>query len=84
MSDRAEFAFGLVADIQYACKDNKHSEGRCQRYQEVPFKLSQAVKSWQISHIILEFVLSLGDLIDGMPSQVVHGLRSSMTCGIFM
>ena len=62
------FAFGLVAD---ACKENKHSEGRCQRYGEVPSKLSEAVKGWQRSQQSLAFVLSLGDLIDGMPTQVI-------------
>lgn len=70
MTNRSEFAFGLVADIQYACKDDKHSEGRCQRYREVPSKLTEAVDHWQKSPCDLEFVLSLGDIIDGMPTLV--------------
>lgn len=73
----AVFAFGLVADIQYACKVDSHTEGRCQRYGEVPVKLSDAVSSWQHNEPALKFVLSLGDLVDGRPTQVSRLLPDS-------
>ena len=47
-----------------------HTEGRTQRYEEVPQKLTQAVQIWHRDDPKLEFVLSLGDIIDGRPTQV--------------
>ena len=70
MPTEVGFAFGLVADIQYACKPESHTEGRCQRYGEVPAKLSDAVNNWQYHEPPLNFILSLGDLVDGRPIQV--------------
>ena len=70
MSAGVGFFFGLVADIQYASKEDTYTEGRCQRYGEVPAKLFDAVSSWQHNEPPLKFVLSLGDLVDGRPTQV--------------
>ncbi|KAL3149220.1 hypothetical protein ABBQ32_002045 [Trebouxia sp. C0010 RCD-2024] len=70
MSASPDFMFGLVADIQYACKETGGTEGRVQRYEEVPQKLAQAVKVWRKTMPKLEFVLSLGDIIDGRDLQV--------------
>ena len=47
-----------------------HTEGRTQRYEEVPQKLMQAVQIWHRDDPKLEFVLSLGDIIDGRSTQV--------------
>ncbi|KAA6427520.1 MAG: hypothetical protein FRX49_02183 [Trebouxia sp. A1-2] len=69
MSGETSFVFGLVADIQYACKGIGHTEGRAQRYEEVPQKLMQAVQIWHRDAPKLEFVLSLGDIIDGRSTQ---------------
>ncbi|DBA97345.1 hypothetical protein WJX77_003255 [Trebouxia sp. C0004] len=69
MSGETSFVFGLVADIQYACKGIGHTEGRVQRYEEVPQKLAQAVQIWHRDAPKLGFVLSLGDIIDGRLTQ---------------
>ena len=47
-----------------------HTEGRTQRYEEVPQKLAQAVQIWHRDDPKLSFVLSLGDIIDGRATQV--------------
>ncbi len=47
-----------------------HTEGRAQRYEEVPQKLMQAVQIWHRDAPKLTFVLSLGDIIDGRSTQV--------------
>ena len=107
MSDPQGFLFGLVADIQYACKvlaasvnavnmfmfgngccatqGISHTEGRSQRYEEVPQKLAQAVHNWHRDEPKLQFVLSLGDIIDGRETQVqgpraYHCTTSSEGC----
>ncbi|KAG6543161.1 hypothetical protein Mapa_015410 [Marchantia paleacea] len=61
------FSFGLVADVQYADKDNKgpDEEGRVQRYREATGKLEKAVKAFNANKQNLQFVLTLGDIIDG-------------------
>ncbi len=50
-----------------------HTEGRSQRYEEVPQKLMQAVQIWHRDAPKLGFVLSLGDIIDGRSTQVRTG-----------
>ncbi|KAL3701177.1 hypothetical protein R1sor_019199 [Riccia sorocarpa] len=59
------FSFGVVADVQYADKDNNFMEGRVQRYREAPGKLERAVKAFNTKKEDLRFVLTLGDIIDG-------------------
>ncbi|KAL2650475.1 hypothetical protein R1flu_018603 [Riccia fluitans] len=59
------FSFGVVADIQYADKDNSCMEGRVQRYREAPGKLEKAVKAFNAKREDLRFMLTLGDIIDG-------------------
>ena len=54
-----------------------HTEGRAQRYEEVPQKLMQAVQIWHRDAPKLGFVLSLGDIIDGRSTQVRTG-----RCGV--
>lgn len=58
------------ARIGLNIQDAGHTEGRVQRYREVPQKLSQAVQCWHKDFPKLDFVLSLGDIIDGRDSQV--------------
>ncbi len=56
-----------------ALQDIGHTEGRAQRYEEVPQKLMQAVQIWHRDVPKLGFVLSLGDIIDGRGTQVRTG-----------
>lgn len=59
--------------VGYAVQGIGHTEGRAQRYEEVPQKLMQAVQIWHRDAPKLEFVLSLGDIIDGRSTQVRAG-----------
>ncbi|MEW5297083.1 MAG: hypothetical protein WDW38_005891 [Sanguina aurantia] len=59
----ALFKIGIVADTQYGDKDDGHTEGRVQRFREVPNKLQDAVNHWQSENVAL--VLTLGDTIEG-------------------
>jgi len=69
------FSFGLVADIQAGDKPDGSNDGRVQRYQLATNKLGQAVNAWmqelgerrrtRHSMAALDFVLSLGDIVDG-------------------
>lgn len=56
------------------------TEGRVQRYEEVPQKLAQAVQDWHRDSPKLNFVLSLGDIIDGRDSQVCYPLNNYHIC----
>ncbi|KAL2650474.1 hypothetical protein R1flu_018602 [Riccia fluitans] len=65
------FSFGVVADVQYADKDDKHVSskpplgGYVVRYREAPEKLEKAIKAFNAKKEDLQFVLTLGDIIDG-------------------
>ncbi|KAJ7540272.1 hypothetical protein O6H91_10G007400 [Diphasiastrum complanatum] len=59
------FSFGVVADVQYADKDNGEYESRIQRYREAPNKLQEAVNTFNSVKQDLLFALTLGDIIDG-------------------
>lgn len=57
--------FGLLADVQYSEMDNGNTEGRVQRFREAPGKLRLAVADYALQDPPLDFVLSVGDLING-------------------
>ncbi|KAI8465760.1 MAG: Metallo-dependent phosphatase-like protein [Monoraphidium minutum] len=44
------FTFAVVADIQYADKDDGHFEGRTQRFRQVPAKLAAAADAMLAEH----------------------------------
>lgn len=59
-----------TAHIVLILQETGGAEGRVQRYEEVPQKLAQAVQCWHRDSPKLNFVLSLGDIIDGRDSPV--------------
>eukprot|EP00798_Chlamydomonas_sp_ICE-L_P004959 gene4959-34739_t len=61
------FRFGVIGDPQYGDKVDAFVEGRNQRYREVPGKLQEAAE--KLSTEDLTFVLVMGDLIDGQPTE---------------
>lgn len=66
----ALLALNNGCEYRKVTQDTGRTEGRVQRYEEVPQKLEQAVQLWHNNMPKLEFVLSLGDIIDGRDSQV--------------
>lgn len=74
-------AMCVFSNAYCGTQEMKHTEGRTQRYEEVPQKLAQAVQLWHRDDPKLVFVLSLGDIIDGRETQVhspcVHTLHTS-------
>ncbi|XP_068161241.1 manganese-dependent ADP-ribose/CDP-alcohol diphosphatase [Antennarius striatus] len=71
MAGRAQqtplFTFGVIADIQYADIDDGHNfhRTRTRFYRSSLQLLRNAVQSWSGSPVKPEFVLQLGDIIDG-------------------
>eukprot|EP00195_Chlamydomonas_chlamydogama_P007806 CAMPEP_0202892322 /NCGR_PEP_ID=MMETSP1392-20130828/2048_1 /ASSEMBLY_ACC=CAM_ASM_000868 /TAXON_ID=225041 /ORGANISM="Chlamydomonas chlamydogama, Strain SAG 11-48b" /LENGTH=308 /DNA_ID=CAMNT_0049576219 /DNA_START=49 /DNA_END=975 /DNA_ORIENTATION=- len=63
------FSFGLIADPQYADTDDGSWEGRTLRYREAAGKLTVAVAEMSQHPERLEFVLVLGDFINGRPGD---------------
>ncbi|XP_068610747.1 manganese-dependent ADP-ribose/CDP-alcohol diphosphatase [Brachionichthys hirsutus] len=60
------FAFGVIADIQYADVDDGHNflRTRTRYYRSSLQLLRNALESWAASPVRPEFVLQLGDVID--------------------
>ncbi|GAQ84663.1 manganese-dependent ADP-ribose/CDP-alcohol diphosphatase [Klebsormidium nitens] len=65
VADAPLFSFGVVADIQYADKENGSYESQVQRYREAPGKFEEAVHYFNSRKDELLFLLTLGDIIDG-------------------
>uniref|UniRef100_A0A8C0H8Q5 ADP-ribose/CDP-alcohol diphosphatase, manganese dependent n=1 Tax=Chelonoidis abingdonii TaxID=106734 RepID=A0A8C0H8Q5_CHEAB len=65
------FSFGVIADIQYAdLEDGYNFWGSRRRYYRHSLNLLQsAVDEWNKENSQLEFVLQLGDIIDGFNAQ---------------
>ena len=65
--DRPLFSFGVFADAQYADIPDGDTEGRQQRFREVPGKLREALAALRATHgeTPLACVLHLGDIING-------------------
>ena len=69
------FSFGLIADVQYADKDDveKYTAGKWRYYRHSLTHVKQAVDMWngvRNKDDIASFVIQLGDLIDGHNAQV--------------
>ena len=68
------FSIGVIADAQYASRDDGDTEGRVQRFREVPAKLEEACVAFAAAARSgagggppLAAVLHLGDLVQGSP-----------------
>ncbi|XP_037610390.1 manganese-dependent ADP-ribose/CDP-alcohol diphosphatase [Sebastes umbrosus] len=61
------FTVGVIADIQYADSEDGYNYQRTRRryYRSSLQLLRQALDSWSESAVKLEFILQLGDIIDG-------------------
>lgn len=61
------FTFGVIADVQYADIDDGYNYSRTRRryYRSSLQLLRNARKSWSESAVKPDFVLQLGDIIDG-------------------
>ncbi|XP_044033480.1 manganese-dependent ADP-ribose/CDP-alcohol diphosphatase [Siniperca chuatsi] len=61
------FTFGVIADIQYADIDDGYNYSRTRRryYRSSLQLLRNALESWSESAVKPEFILQLGDIIDG-------------------
>lgn len=61
------FTFGVIADIQYADLDDGYNFARTRRryYRSSLQLLRKAQESWSESAVKPEFILQLGDIIDG-------------------
>lgn len=62
------FTFGVIADIQYADVDDGFNHDRTMRryYRSSLRLLRNALESWSESAVKPEFILQLGDVIDGV------------------
>ncbi|KAK7918597.1 hypothetical protein WMY93_009881 [Mugilogobius chulae] len=71
MSEEPLFTFGVIADIQYADLDDGMNFARTRKrfYRNSLQLLRNARESWCGSAVQPEFVLQLGDVIDGFNSQ---------------
>ncbi|XP_075135527.1 manganese-dependent ADP-ribose/CDP-alcohol diphosphatase isoform X2 [Leptodactylus fuscus] len=61
------FAFGVIADIQYADMDNgyNYTKTRLRYYRNSLLLLQGAVQEWASESAPPQFILQLGDIIDG-------------------
>lgn len=61
------FTLGVIADIQYADRDDgyNYTRTRMRYYRSSLQLLRNAQESWSESAVKLEFILQLGDIIDG-------------------
>ncbi|XP_037318877.2 manganese-dependent ADP-ribose/CDP-alcohol diphosphatase isoform X1 [Pungitius pungitius] len=68
MDETPLFTFGVIADIQYADIDDGYDFTRTRRryYRSSLQLLTNARRSWSESAVKPEFILQLGDIIDGV------------------
>ncbi|KAM4664007.1 manganese-dependent ADP-ribose/CDP-alcohol diphosphatase-like isoform 2-T5 [Discoglossus pictus] len=61
------FSFGIIADIQYADKDDgfNYMKTRMRYYRNSLTLLQHAIQEWAVETIKPECILQLGDIIDG-------------------
>ncbi|XP_044130964.1 manganese-dependent ADP-ribose/CDP-alcohol diphosphatase-like [Bufo gargarizans] len=66
------FTFGIIADIQYADMDDgyNYTKTRVRFYRNSLSLLQGAVREWASEEVTPQFILQLGDLIDGY--NVLH------------
>ncbi|NXC10930.1 ADPRM diphosphatase, partial [Orthonyx spaldingii] len=64
-------AFGVIADIQFADAEDGHDFGGCRRryYRHSLRLLREAVQAWAGESPPIDFVLQLGDIIDGQNAR---------------
>ncbi|XP_069510605.1 manganese-dependent ADP-ribose/CDP-alcohol diphosphatase-like isoform X3 [Ambystoma mexicanum] len=69
---RELFAFGIIADVQYADKDDGYNflKTRKRYYRHSLRLLQSAIKEWNDEARVPSFVLQLGDIIDGYNANV--------------
>ncbi|NP_001080428.1 manganese-dependent ADP-ribose/CDP-alcohol diphosphatase [Xenopus laevis] len=65
------FTFGIIADIQYADKDNRlnYLKTSMRYYRNSLTQLKVAIKEWATESIKPKFILQLGDIIDGVNTK---------------
>uniref|UniRef100_A0A8D0EDS3 Manganese-dependent ADP-ribose/CDP-alcohol diphosphatase n=1 Tax=Salvator merianae TaxID=96440 RepID=A0A8D0EDS3_SALMN len=70
-ASEALFSFGVIADIQYADLEDGYDFMRIRRryYKHSLQHLQNAVEEWNRTEVPLQFVLQLGDIIDGFNAQ---------------
>ena len=72
LSEEGVFLTWQQAKLVWWCvQDNSCTEGRTQRYREAPAKIEKAVDYWLAGTAELNFVLSLGDIINGNSAEPV-------------
>ncbi|GAB4817700.1 hypothetical protein N2152v2_004746 [Parachlorella kessleri] len=79
----ALFSFGVIADAQYADLDIGDTEGRQQRFREVPGKLRSALAELKALQPPLSFVMHLGDIINGNITEHQSHAEFNLISGIF-
>ena len=64
--------FGIIADVQYANVVNgtNYQGDRIRYFRNAAQQLHKAVSHWSMEHDHINFVLQLGDLIDGRNKKV--------------
>jgi len=67
---------GLVADVQYADKDDKEVSGSTRHYRNAIHKLARIVEAFDSEAGSLDLVLQLGDLVDGQ--EQLDGSRADL------
>ena len=72
-------SFGIIADIQYSdCPDGmNYSQTSHRYYRDARRKLDDAITFWNTNNS-LDFVLQLGDLIDGVNNKIKYGSTTAL------
>ncbi|XP_075034230.1 manganese-dependent ADP-ribose/CDP-alcohol diphosphatase-like [Mixophyes fleayi] len=71
------FSFGVIADIQYADRDDGLSGWRTMRYyRQSCLHLRSAIEQWNAEVTLPKFVLQLGDIIDGSNNRLFTSQKS--------
>lgn len=85
MSPTSPLSLGVIADAQYADLPDGNTEGRTQRYREVPDKLRNALAALRAHEPLLAAVLHLGDTINGneLAGQAACDAEFELVAAIF-
>ena len=74
--------FGCIADIQYSDSDDSTMNGSTRLYRNSLNQIKKAIQIWrsyeQENNARIEFILQLGDLIDGKSKNTAKGSLGSM------
>ncbi|KAM8837541.1 manganese-dependent ADP-ribose/CDP-alcohol diphosphatase [Spinachia spinachia] len=90
MDETPLFTFGVIADIQYADIDDGYNFSRTRRryYRSSLQLLTNARRSWSESAVKPEFILQLGDIIDGFnkgcdaSDRALDAVLTEFSCGV--